>query len=161
MDKTIDLESKLISNFQAKRKIIIVGIGNILRGDDAIGPAIIENLNGKVGAVCIDAGSAPENYIGKIIKEDPDAVLIIDAVDLGLEAGSYDLLVNSDILSSGFTTHDLSPDMFINFLKKETNADIYLLGIQPQRVSFGDEMSQRVKKRIIEISELIKEVFNA
>ena len=148
-----------------KGKIIILGIGNPLRGDDGFGPAFIQGIKGKVTALCIDAGSAPENYIGKIIKEKPDTVLIIDAVHLDSEPGKYRLLKKQEILKCGFTTHDLSPHMFIDFLEKETKADIYLLGIQPKNLSFGDDMSESVKKTLKELIELItqtlKEVKNA
>ena len=141
--------------FVAKGKIVIVGIGNPLRGDDGFGPAFIQGIGEKVSYPCIDAGSAPENYIGKIIKGEPDTVLIVDAVHLDLAAGEYRFLKKSEILECGFTTHDLSPHLFIDFLEKETKADIYLLGIQPKNLSFGDEMSQPVKKALEELTGII------
>ena len=52
----------LVSN-----KSIIVGIGNSLRGDDCAGPTLIQNISGKIGAMCIKVGSVPENYLEKII----------------------------------------------------------------------------------------------
>ena len=67
-----------------KGKVVIVGIGNTMKGDDGFGPALVERLSPKVKAVCIDAGSAPENYTGKIVKEKPDTILIVDALHLGL-----------------------------------------------------------------------------
>ena len=59
-------------------KTVIVGMGNPLRGDDGFGPALIERLRGKVSATCIDAGIAPENYVGRIVKETPDTILLVD-----------------------------------------------------------------------------------
>jgi len=142
-------------------KVVIVGIGNPLRGDDNFGPAIIEKLKGNTKAVCIDAGTAPENYTGKIIKENPDTILIVDAVHLDLSPGEYDILKPSEIVKSGFTTHDISPRMFLEYLEKETNANIYFLGVQPENVSFGNEMSENVKKTLKEITVLIKEAEHA
>ena len=52
-----------------KKKVVLLGIGNILKGDDGFGPALVHELEGKVPITCIDAGPAPENYAGKIIKE--------------------------------------------------------------------------------------------
>ena len=144
-----------------KGKVVIVGIGNIMRGDDGFGPALVENLTGKVSAVCIDAGTAPENYLGKVAKERPDTILLADAVHLDLSPGEYELLRKSEILNHGLTTHDISPNMLIEFLEKETEADIYLLGVQPKDISFGDDMSDEVKRAISEISELIKETIDA
>lgn len=140
-----------------KGKVVIVGIGNTLRGDDSFGPTLVDRLNGRINAVCIDAGSAPENYLGRIAKEKPDTVLIVDAVHLGLSPGDYEILIEADILKSGFSTHDLSPHMFIEYIKRETGADIYLLGVQPQNVDFGESMSDSVEKTLDKISYLLKE----
>ena len=144
-----------------KGKVVIVGIGNIMRGDDSFGPALVENLNGEVNAVCIDAGTAPENYLGKIAREEPDTILFADAVHLGLAPGEYEILTKSEILNHGLTTHDISPSMLIDYLQEHTEADIYLLGVQPKDLSFGDEMSNDVKKAVLEITESIKEITNA
>ena len=144
-----------------KGKIVIVGIGNILRGDDSFGPVLIEKLNNNVNAVCIDAGSAPENYAGKIIKENPDTILIVDIVHLDLKPGDWQILRKEDIVKSGFTTHDLSPSMFIEYIESQTDAEIYMLGIQPQNIIMGEEMSDIVKNTLDEIEKLIKEAINA
>lgn len=141
-----------------KGKVVIIGIGNIMRGDDGLGPVLIEKLKGKVKAACIDSATAPENYTGKIAKENPDTILIVDAVHLELNPGEYNIIEKSEIEASGLTTHDISPKMFIDFLDSQTSADIYMLGIQPKNISFGDEISDEVKKGIDKIAELITEV---
>ncbi|HIE44006.1 MAG TPA: hydrogenase maturation peptidase HycI [Candidatus Omnitrophica bacterium] len=144
-----------------KGKVVIVGIGNVLRGDDGFGPALIERLTpvlcggAEKDAVCINAGSAPENYTGKIAKLNPDTVLIVDAVHMGVKPGEYKVLKKSDIVKGGFTTHDISPRMFIEYLEKETSADIYMLGVQPKSLSFGEKLSGNVKKTLQEVSDLI------
>ena len=145
------MKSQMGLKFQFKGKVVIIGIGNLLRADDGFGPALIELIQGRLDAVCIDAGTAPENYIGKIAKLKPETVLIVDAVELNSEAGTYAILRKSDIIKSGFTTHDISPSMFIEYLEKETNADIFMLGVQPENIRLGEEMSDKVKKTLEEI----------
>ena len=140
-----------------KGKVVFIGVGNVLRGDDGFGPALVDKLKDSVEAVCIDAGTAPENYAGKIVKEKPDTVIIADAAHMDLAPGECNILKKDDILKCGFTTHDQSPNMFIDYLEKETGADIYMLAIQPGNVSFGEEMSDSVKKAIEEITAIIKE----
>ncbi len=135
-----------------KGKVVIVGIGNVLKGDDGFGPALIERLNGKMNALCIDAGTAPENYTGKIVKAEPDTILLVDAAHLDLEPGRYRILKPDEILKSGFTTHDMSPRMFMEYIGSRTKAAIYMLGIQPEKISLGDEMSETVKKTLDEIA---------
>lgn len=131
-----------------KGKVVFVGIGNTLRGDDAFGPELVQQLQGKIRAVCIDAGSAPESYAGKIAKENPDTIILVDAVHLGKAPGELELLQKSDILKAGFTTHDMSPSLFIEYLESQTHAQIYLLGVQPQTLSLGTEMSKPVKQAL-------------
>jgi hydrogenase 3 maturation protease len=144
-----------------KGKVVLVGIGNTLKGDDAFGPALVERLSGKVAAVCIDAGTAPENYTRKIVQEKPDTILLVDAVSLELPAGEYEILNKADIMKVGLTTHDISPRMFIEYLEQQTTAKIYLLGIQPQSLGLGEEMSLPVLKTLNTIAQTIEEVLHA
>lgn len=144
-----------------KGKIVIVGIGNVLRADDAVGPVLVQRLHGTVNAVCIDAGTAPETYLGKIVKEKPDTVLLVDAADLDLEPGAYDILQEDEIVVSGFTTHDMSPHLFIDFIKRETTASVFMLGVQPYQLDFSDEMSECVEKTVNDLANLIREGIHA
>ena len=86
---------------------------------------------------------------------------IADAAHLDLQPGEYEILKKEEIAKTGFTTHDLSPVMFIEYLENQTEADIYMLAVQPERVGFGDEMSDKVKSALNEITNLIKEAQNA
>lgn len=148
------------NNFQniLKGKIVVIGIGNILRGDDAFGPLFIERIKDRVeDIVCIDAGSAPENYTGKIAKLKPDTLLIVDAVHLGLKPGEYEILNKEDLDKSGFSTHNLSPSVFIGYLEEKLKANIYILGIQPATTSFGEKISASIEKTLEELSNLVVE----
>ena len=144
-----------------KGKIVIIGIGNIIRGDDGFGPLLIEKIKGHLEVMCLDGGTAPENYLGKIAKENPDTVLIIDVVHLGKNPGEYEILNREDIAKCGFTTHDISPVMFIEYLTKETGANIYMLGVQPRGIELGSEISEELKTILDEVSGKILEVVNA
>ena len=138
-------------------KTVIVGIGNSLRGDDGFGPALIEEIQGKVGCICIDAGSAPEKFLGVIVKEEPETILFVDAADLDLEPGQYRILEPVDIVKCGLTTHDMSSRMLIEFLENQTKANILMLGVQPQHLSLGEAMSQCLTETLDEIQMLIQE----
>jgi hydrogenase 3 maturation protease len=138
-------------------KTVIVGIGNSLRGDDGFGSALIEQIQGKVGFICIDAGSAPEKFLGVIVKEEPDTILFVDAADLDLEPGQYRILEPADIVKCGLTTHDMSSRMLIEFLENQTKANILMLGVQPQHVLLGEAMSPPLTETLDEIQMLIQE----
>jgi hydrogenase 3 maturation protease len=138
-------------------KTVIVGIGNSLRGDDGFGSALIEQIQGKVGFICIDAGSAPEKFLGVIVKEEPDTILFVDAADLDLEPGQYQILEPADIVKCGLTTHDMSSRMLIEFLENQTKANILMLGVQPQHLLLGEAMSPPLTETLDEIQMLIQE----
>ncbi|MCM8781501.1 MAG: hydrogenase 3 maturation endopeptidase HyCI, partial [Candidatus Omnitrophica bacterium] len=63
-----------------KGKILLLGIGNTLRGDDAFGLTLANRLRDKVAFKVFEVGVAVENFLGAIIKEKPDTVLFVDAV---------------------------------------------------------------------------------
>jgi len=144
-----------------KGKVVIVGVGNTLRADDSFGPTLVERLKNDTDIVCIDVGVSPENYASKIAKETPDTILIADAVHMGLKPGEYNILEPSEIVKSGLTTHDISPKMFLDYLQSQTKANIYMLGIQPENLSFDQKMSASIEDALGEITTLIKEASHA
>lgn len=143
-----------------KGKSVIAGIGNIMRADDGFGPALIEKLRAYQSGrfLFVDAGSAPENYTRTIANFSPQTILLVDAVHLNKPAGAYEVLKEEDILKTGFTTHDMSSRMFIEYLHEQTKANIYLLGVQPQTLVFGQEMSLVMEQALNLLSLLLIEV---
>ncbi len=142
-------------------KVVIVGIGNIMRGDDGFGPELVKRVRDSIKAVCFDAGTAPENWAEKIVKEEPATILIIDAVSLGRNPGEYEIFKGRDIVKSGFTTHDISPSMFIDYLRQRCHAEIYMLGAQPKSLEFGEDFSVEIKKTLDDLEKILKEALHA
>lgn len=127
-----------------KGRIVYMGMGNILRGDDGIGPKLVEVLREK-GAEAVDAGTVPENYVGPVKRLEPDTIVMIDAVHLDREPGSVELLKRDEILeNSGFSTHSLSPVLVMERLESETGAVVFMLAIQPGTLKLGDPLSPAV-----------------
>jgi len=61
-------------------KVVVLCLGNIDRGDDAVGPYLASKIKGKVEYDVIDAGVTPENYTGVIKRLKPNRIIIVDAV---------------------------------------------------------------------------------
>ena len=128
-----------------KGKVIVLGIGNTLRSDDGAGSVLASRIKGKVPFVVFDASVSPENYLEKIIKEKPDTVVIIDAVDFGGKPGEFKFLQAQEIKTVNlFATHNASISLTINYLQNNLKADIIILIIQPRSINFGDKLSQEV-----------------
>jgi len=136
-------------------KVLILGIGNTLRSDDGIGSILAVRLQDKIPHIVYDAGSSPENYLGKIVKDKPDTILLIDAVDFGGKAGEIRMLEGEDIQTVNFfSTHDASISLAISYLKNSLkDVGIFVLAIQPKILAFGDKLSPEISKALKEIEE--------
>lgn len=126
-------------------RVVILGIGNTLQSDDGIGSLLANRLRGKAPYLVYDAGSSPENYLGKIIKDKPETILIIDAADFGAKPGEFCVLESVDIKTTNlFSTHNASINLTIDYLQKSLKVDIMILLIQPKNLAFGDTLSPQV-----------------
>jgi len=119
-----------------------------LRGDDAVGPAFVARIEGATRAVCFDGGAAPENYLGLVVRQEPETVILVDAVDLGTQPGDYAVLSGEELSDCGLTTHTSSPGLLMAYLEHETAAHVYLLAIQPESLSFRRGLSAAVEKSL-------------
>ncbi|WP_424357955.1 hydrogenase 3 maturation endopeptidase HyCI [Methanocella sp. MCL-LM] len=132
-------------------QIVFVGIGNRYRGDDAAGPAIIDLLAEKVPHT-IDAGSAPENVTGAIKKLKPKAIVLIDALIFkDAPPGSAFVVESDEIAQKGFS-HTLSLDFVMDYLRQETGADVFLIGVQPGHIEDMEGLSAGMQEALEKIT---------
>jgi len=137
-----------------KGKVVVLGIGNTLRSDDGAGSVLAKRIKNKAAFIVFDAEASPENYLGKIISEKPDTVLIIDGVDFGGNPGETRLLEAWDIKTANlFATHNASISLTINYLQSNLKADIIILIIQPKFINFGDKLSKEVSDTLVELED--------
>lgn len=139
-------------------KVAIVGVGNPMWGDDEAGPALIRRLEGKVPALLVDGGEAPESYWGTIAAYRPEAVLLVDAVDWGGEPGSVAILEQVEEKGSALSTHRISLNLLLNLLRTQTGADAFALGIQPKVLVFQGDMSAEVQKTVALLGDLLMDI---
>jgi hydrogenase 3 maturation protease len=142
---------RIFKKINEGKKVLIIGIGNRLKGDDGVGSIIAEKLKEKIreeNLFVIDAENAPENYTGKIKEISPELLLIIDAVDFNSYPGDFRIFEIDEIKDTTVSTHNFSISLLKKFIKVD---EIYLLGIQPENISFGENLSERVKKSVEKI----------
>lgn len=139
---------------------IIVCIGNILKGDDAVGPLVCEQLHRlKISAHLIDAGTVPENYIQPIIKKAPRSLLLVDAIDFGAEPGTINLFEAEQLNSLAITTHTLSPRLFLDMIRQSIELNVYCIGIQPAQTQLGQPVSAQVGQAIQLLCDMLRKIF--
>jgi hydrogenase 3 maturation protease len=136
-----------------KGKVLILGIGNLLKRDDGIGPHFVRKFEVRSPkSETIDAGSAPENYTGKIRQLKPDTLVIVDAVDFGEKPGNIRIVEEEKIKTQSLSTHSISLKTFIDFIKADLpDLKVVLVGIQPKEVNFGEGLSPEVEKAVDEL----------
>ncbi len=127
----------------------MVGVGNVLRSDDGIGCRLVERLAARAPSpsriTLVDAGGGLENHLGRILRERPEAVLIVDAVELGRRPGDYELLDPEDLDGEASGTHDLSLRTLAEHLRRELPAvDVKILAVQPASTAMGEGLSPDV-----------------
>ncbi|MCF7920559.1 MAG: hydrogenase maturation protease [Candidatus Cloacimonetes bacterium] len=127
---------------EEKDSILFTGVGNRLKSDDAIGIHICENIvpAGRIEILIVEA--AIEKFIGKINSINPHTLVLVDCTDFREEPGTFKLLNIEDISDTTFHTHTISLRRISEFFKMK----VYLLGIQPQNVQFGETISPAVLK---------------
>ena len=135
--------------------VMILGVGNQLRGDDGAGPLLIRKLEGKTKYLLLDCGETPERYSRDILAAQPDVVMIVDAARLGRPPGAVEIIEPGAIDISGMSTHNLSLGLFIKYLKQQCDADVFMLAVQPGSREFGAEVSKEVAGAIEMVSTAI------
>ena len=141
-----------------KGKLAIVGIGNIIRGDDGLGPKLIEILKsrgGLPGVALFDCGTAPENYIFPILSTSCDTLMLIDAADIGKEPGAIEIIDLDKISRVSFSTHNPSPRLFTDLLKTgKEDMDIFVISVQPKSTGIGAPLSGEVLGSLEKIADI-------
>jgi hydrogenase maturation protease len=126
---------------QKGKKILFVGIGNLLKMDDGVGVYISRHIKNTGIISSLTVETSIENYIGKINRLDPDILVLIDCVDLKSAPGTVMLLDVSQIHDLTFNTHNISLKRLSDFFQMP----VFVLGIQPEKIDFGENISYLVK----------------
>ena len=141
--------NKLLS--QKDKKRLFVGIGNLLKSDDGAGVYISNRIKQRGTILSLTVEASIENYIGKINSIEPDILILIDCVDMKSVAGTFKLLTLNQIHDLTFNTHNISLKRLSEFF----NMQVFVLGIQPEKIDFGEKISYLVK---IMANKIIKQI---
>lgn len=148
-----DIKNKL------KGIVTVIGVGNIMRGDDGCGPKLIESLKKKrPKANLFDCGTVPENYIFPILATSCDTVILVDAADFGMEPGSVKVFSLNEVSGAGLSTHNFSLRLFTDLLMTgKDNLNIFVVSIQPKTVRLGESLSKVVRSSLDALTDIFAE----
>jgi len=142
----------------------LVGMGNFLKSDDAVGLYIIESVKKAVSnkEMLFNVEDVIEAYVFKISELDCHSVVVIDAVKANAETGSIifgKLDEEFEELGGTLSTHKLALKMSGRIFSEHDKVT-YLLGVVVDNTDFGAELSPVVRESADVIIKLIIEALN-
>jgi len=150
-----------------KCKLLIIGLGNLIMSDDSLGIHVVRELqkeDWKEDISLLEVGTSPLYYLEEISRA--ESLIIVDAIQGGEQAGSIYRLTEENLRSSGNTVRDFHGYSLLNVIelaREITNfpTNLVIYGIEPENLSLGEELSQKVKDSMPKLINLIrKEIEN-
>ena len=154
MEEQAGIDAELRSRL--KGRVLLIGAGNTLRGDDGAGPALIDLLEGTVNAALLDVGEVPESYFGRILDCNADTIVFLDAANFNAAPGDVALIEVEDIAGCSVSTHQITVDLFFRYIMQNSSADLFAIGIQPASIGFGEPMCPEVEQSVRVLAELLR-----
>ena len=145
------MRDKLTRLLNTKKNILFVGIGNVLKHDDGVGVYICDHIAESKGIKAFSAEQSIENYVGKINRSSPDWLVLVDSVLFGRQTGFADLIPVKELIDHTTHTHNIS----LKQIGQLFLMPVYVLGIEPGDISFGEGLSPEVKSVADEIVGIV------
>ncbi len=154
-----------------RKPIVVLGIGNILFGDDGFGCAVIDFVEAHYPvpeAVCLlDAGTGVRKLLFTLCLSNarPQRLLIVDAIDAGRTPGEIFEIDPAEIPPvklDDFSMHQLPTSNLLRELQETCGVEVRVLACQtgplPEEISQG--LSKAVNAAVPQAAEwLVREYF--
>ncbi len=133
---------------------VILGIGNVLEGDDGVGPYLAGLLADSTW-VSLDCGTAPEHFTTHLRRLKPSLVVMVDAAVMGLPPGSIRQIDPESVGGAGFTTHTLPLSLLARFIRAE-GPEVRLIGIEPAALTPGEDLTPAVQDAAHRLADILR-----
>ncbi|HEY0857446.1 MAG TPA: HyaD/HybD family hydrogenase maturation endopeptidase [Albitalea sp.] len=143
---------------RTSRRVVILGIGNTILSDEGVGvhaaAALRERYALPAGVQVIDGGTAGMELLDDLA--DVDVLLVLDAVKARRAAGTVLCLSGAEVpvfFRSKLSPHQVSICDVLASLEFAGQAprDLVLVGIEPESLELGLEMTPTVANRVPEM----------
>jgi len=147
------------------RRILVAGVGNIFRGDDGFGPAVVRRL---------EQAPLPEDvtlrdfgirgiHLAYELVDGYDLLVLVDAVDRQAVPGSL-FVIEPDLSGAGeaagsmLDAHDLAPQAVLSLVPVLGGrlGRVLVVGCQPESVADGMGLSAPVAACLGQAAELVR-----
>jgi hydrogenase maturation protease len=147
--------------------ILVLGLGNPLRGDDGIGPRVIEALNRRglpEGATALDAGTGGLDLLQ--VLEGWERAIIIDAADVGREPGQFVRFTPDEARFVGsqdaMSLHNagLAEVLALADAVGQPLPEMVIFGVQPEKIGWGERLSEAVEAALPALVDAVLDEVN-
>jgi len=149
----------------SRKRIVIVGVGNVLLKDEGIGVHVVRALqemslaspNGEVEV--IDGGTSPSAFDSA---EGADKLIIVDAARGGCEPGTIYRFAPDEV-SGGpkllYSLHDLGLLDSLRMMESVGNPprETVIIGVEPAEVDWGLELTPTLMGKLPDVVRLVVE----
>jgi hydrogenase maturation protease len=125
------------------KPVLVFGYGNLSRGDDALGPLLLEYVESHCNLDGIEILSDFQLQIEHALDlENRSLVLFVDASVSCVSA--FDFARLEPVRDKSYTTHAMSPESVLDVyqsIKKQTPPPCFLLSIKAEKLELGEGLS--------------------
>lgn len=144
------------------KRVLVIGVGNTLRGDDGIGVRVVRALAERPlpeDVAVLDGGTAGLDLLFHL--EDAQRVILIDAAKMGQRPGDVQLFETERVAAvadAGFSsTHGFGVAEVLALARSlGINPHVTVVGIQPEDASLRDGLSEALASRMPEYVSLVE-----
>ncbi len=157
--------SKEVVPEYVKKRVLILGVGNVLFGDDGFGPAaaeyVLNNCRVPDDVYVMDVGISAGDILFNIALSQvkPKKIIVLDAVDLKRKPGEvFELSIDNLPANkmSDFSLHFFPSPNILKELKDKMDVDVVILACQAERMpdAVSPGLSDAVAQALPRASEM-------
>jgi hydrogenase maturation protease len=132
-----------------RHRVVVLGIGNILQGDDGVGVRAVELLDRegpRLEVELIDGGTSPFDMLG--VFQTNETVIVVDCVRTGREPGTIYRLPSEaldTVREAERFAHGVGVAETVRFARAlGACAEVIVLGVEPAHIGWSLDLSDEV-----------------
>ena len=141
-------------------RVLVAGLGNLLLADDGVGVHAVRALQHRVprGVHAVEVGTAVLDALHLL--EWADRVLVIDAMEAGGGPGTIYRVGVEDVADGTIKTslHEVDLLAALRFLTNGRRPEITVLGVEPETIAAGLDLSPRVQAALPQLVAAAQEI---
>jgi hydrogenase maturation protease len=144
------------------KPVLIFGYGNLSRGDDALGPLLLEYVESHCALDSIEILSDFQLQIEHALDlENRALVLFVDASVACVSA--FDFAILEPARDKSYTTHAMSPSAVLDVyqgIKKQTPPPCFLLSIKGEKFELGEGLSANAVQHLTQACQFVGQLLD-